>query len=154
MTSLRSHLTYANVVATLALVLAVAGGTSAIAISAKVKKNAVGTKQLKNGSVTPAKLRNGAVTVAKIADGNVTASKLAPTHVVVDHQAASVTALAKCPTGERLLSGGAAGGGGEVRVTLPEVDQFNPGATPTQWDALSAGGSTSDGYALCLQSSP
>jgi hypothetical protein len=48
------RLTYANVVATLALVIAV-GGASAFAAS-KLPKNSVGTKQIKKGAVTPAKL--------------------------------------------------------------------------------------------------
>jgi hypothetical protein len=58
------RLTYANVVATLALVIAV-GGASAFAAS-RLPKNSVGTKQLKNNAITGAKIRNGAVSGAKI----------------------------------------------------------------------------------------
>ena len=47
---IRERLTYANVVATLALVVAVAGGTTAIAITAA--KNSVTTKSIKAGNVT------------------------------------------------------------------------------------------------------
>jgi hypothetical protein len=64
MKRLRSKLTYANVVATLALFLVIAGG-SAFAAS-KFAKNSVGTKQIKNNAVTGAKIKNGAVTGAKI----------------------------------------------------------------------------------------
>ena len=56
MTAPRKHMTYANVVATLALIVAVAGIPSAVAITSKLKKNSVGTKQLKKGSVTASKL--------------------------------------------------------------------------------------------------
>ncbi len=65
MSPLRRHLTYANVVATLALFLVLSGGAAYAA--AKLDKNSVGTKQLKNGAVTTAKLKNGSVTGAKVA---------------------------------------------------------------------------------------
>jgi hypothetical protein len=58
MSSIRKRLTYANVVATLALFLAI-GGVSYAAI--KLPKNSVGTKQLKNGAVTGKKLAPAAV---------------------------------------------------------------------------------------------
>jgi hypothetical protein len=50
-----SKLTYANVVATLALFLVLAGG-SAFAASQMLPKNSVGSKQIKKGAVTPVKL--------------------------------------------------------------------------------------------------
>lgn len=64
MQMLRRKLTYANVIATLALFIAI-GGASAFAAS-QLAKNSVGTKQLKKNSVTAAKIKNGAVTGAKI----------------------------------------------------------------------------------------
>ncbi len=57
-------LTYANVMATVAVFIAL-GGASYAAI--KVPKNSVGTKQLKNGAVTADKVKNGAITGQKIA---------------------------------------------------------------------------------------
>ena len=54
MQQLRDRLTYANVVATLALFLVLAGGTAVAA--AQLGKNSVGSKQIKKGAVTPAKL--------------------------------------------------------------------------------------------------
>ncbi len=47
---LRSKLSYSNVVATLALLVAISGGATAIAISAG--KNTVTTKSIKPGNVT------------------------------------------------------------------------------------------------------
>jgi hypothetical protein len=67
----RPKLTYANVVATLALFIAL-GGASYAAI--KLPKNSVGTKQLKKNAVTTAKLRNGAVTAAKLRPGTIPTS--------------------------------------------------------------------------------
>ena len=59
MQPLHSRLTYGNVVATLALVLAL-GGTTAFAAT-QLAKNSVGTKQLKNNAVTGAKVKNGSL---------------------------------------------------------------------------------------------
>ena len=57
---MRPRLTYANVVATLALLIAI-GGASAFAAS-QLGKNTVGTKQLKKNSVTTAKIKKQAIT--------------------------------------------------------------------------------------------
>jgi hypothetical protein len=70
----RKHLTYGNVVATLALFIAV-GGASAFAAS-QLGKNSVGTKQLKKNAVTAAKIKKNAVTTAKINKDAVTGAKV------------------------------------------------------------------------------
>jgi hypothetical protein len=70
---IRKRLTYSNVIATLALFLAL-GGASAIAAS-QLGKNSVGSKQLKKNAVTAAKIKNGAVTQAKISGAAQTALK-------------------------------------------------------------------------------
>lgn len=80
----RRHLTYANVVATLALFLVVAGGTVYAARVAKksvgpsqLKANAVTTAKLKANAVTTRKIRRNAVSNAKIKDGAVESQKIA-----------------------------------------------------------------------------
>lgn len=65
-------LNYANVVATIALFIALGGA----AVAAGLPKGSVGPKQLKKGAVTPAALRKGAVTAGKIAPKAVVAGKL------------------------------------------------------------------------------
>jgi hypothetical protein len=65
MKRLRSKLTYANVISTLALFLVVAGGSAFAA--GKLGKNTVGTKQIKKNAITAAKIKDGAVTSSKIA---------------------------------------------------------------------------------------
>lgn len=65
---LRPKLTYANVVASLALLLALAGGT-AYAATQMLPKNSVGTRQLKNGAVTKAKIAPGVLGTAAAAPG-------------------------------------------------------------------------------------
>jgi hypothetical protein len=70
----RPKLNYANVIATIALFVALGGA----AVAAGVPKNSVGAKQLKKGAVTTKALRNKAVTSGKIAPKAVTAGKLGP----------------------------------------------------------------------------
>jgi hypothetical protein len=89
----RNRLTYSNVIATMALFIALGG----VAVAAtKLPRNSVGARQLKRGAVTSAKLAkqsvtngklaansvgpgnigNGAVTTAKLAAGSVIASTI------------------------------------------------------------------------------
>lgn len=121
---MRKHLSYANVVATLALVVAVSGGSAAMAIS--LNKGSVGTKQLKNGSVT--------------------AAKLAPT---TTREATNLGGLAdvSCAPGERLLGGGGASQDVNdlgVSAPLPE------GANRNRWVAGNGIGQVK-AYAICLK---
>ena len=74
LTRLRSKLTYANIVATVALFMVVTGIGFAVAA---LPKKSVGKKQLKNGAVTGKKLRKNAVTSPKIKSGAVGRSELA-----------------------------------------------------------------------------
>jgi hypothetical protein len=61
---LRDKVTYANVVSTIALVLAL-GGATAFAAST-LSKNSVGTKQLKKNAVTGVKVKDGSLTGADV----------------------------------------------------------------------------------------
>lgn len=65
-------LTYANVIASIALFVALGGA----AVAAGVAKNSVGPKQLKRGAVTAPKIRKAAVTAGKLAPQSVVAGKL------------------------------------------------------------------------------
>jgi hypothetical protein len=71
---MRPKLTYANVVATLALFIAI-GGASAFAAS-QLGKNSVGPKQLKKNAVTTAKVKKEAITAAKIKKGTLTGTQI------------------------------------------------------------------------------
>jgi hypothetical protein len=64
MSSLRRHLTYANVVSTMCLFLLL-GGAGAVA-AGKLKKNSVGTKQIKKNAVNGTKVADGSLTGADI----------------------------------------------------------------------------------------
>jgi hypothetical protein len=59
----RKHLSYANVVASIALFVALGGGAYA---ATQLPKNSVGTKQLKKNAVTGKKLKKNAVTGKKV----------------------------------------------------------------------------------------
>jgi hypothetical protein len=74
LSALLGRLTYANVMATIALFIAL-GGTGYAAIS--LPKNSVGSKQLKKGAVTPKKIKKGAVTSAAVKDGSLGAGDFA-----------------------------------------------------------------------------
>jgi hypothetical protein len=58
MSKLRSSLSYANVMATIAVFLALGGGAYA---ALKLPKNSVGSKQLKKNAVNSAKVKNGSL---------------------------------------------------------------------------------------------
>ena len=70
---LRGKLTYANVVATLALFLVLGGGAYA---ALRVPPNSVGTRQLKAGAVSTGKLANEAVSAAKVAEHSLTGQEI------------------------------------------------------------------------------
>jgi len=74
MQRIRSHLTYANVMATLAAFVVLIGGTAYAAN--QLAKNSIGKKQLKAKSVTTAKIKKNAVTTGKIKGNAVTAAKV------------------------------------------------------------------------------
>jgi hypothetical protein len=112
----RVKLTYANVTATLALIIAV-GGASAFAAT-QLPKNSVGAKQLKKNSVTTAKIKNEAVTAAKVKKGTLTGAQInlstlgtvpsATSAQTLDGQSATQLASASklhCPSGMALYDG-------------------------------------------------
>jgi hypothetical protein len=73
--NLRPRLSYANVVATLALVLALGGGTVYAAI--KLGKNDVKSKHIAKGQVKSSDLATNAVKSAKVKDGSIQEADLA-----------------------------------------------------------------------------
>lgn len=86
--SLRPKLTYSNVIATIALFVALGGA----AVAAGLPRNSVGTRQLKRNAVTTAKLAPKAVKVGKIGpsavlpgnivDGGITTAKIGTNAVI------------------------------------------------------------------------
>jgi hypothetical protein len=92
-----ARLTYSNVIATLALFVAL-GGTGYAA--ATLRKNSVGTKQLKNGAVTTSKLHQGAITGSKVAKNSLNGEQInAGTLGTVPSATHATTAGSAAPSG-------------------------------------------------------
>jgi hypothetical protein len=94
------RLTYANVIATLALFLALGGGAvwaankqAAKVGTGKLKPNAVTAGKIKANAVTQAKIRENAVTNAKLREGAVNLSKIATGTFVVAAATSSPVAV-------------------------------------------------------------
>ena len=121
---LRDKLTYANVAATLALVVAVAGGTTAIAAN-KAPKNSVASSSIK--------------------PYNVTAGDLAGIRVATAFGQFKV--VASCRGSERLL-----GGGGDVAGGIGASQPENNGWSVEQ--ASASGNLPVSAFALCLKAKP
>jgi hypothetical protein len=102
---IRRHLSYANVMSTLAVFLVMGGSAYAVA------KKSVGTKQLKANAVSSKKIKNGAVTGPKIAAGAVTGAGLTVTTTQVTGTTLPTTGsvgggTATCPAGKKAIAGG------------------------------------------------
>jgi hypothetical protein len=87
----RPRLSYANVIASLALFIALGGS----ALAAGLAKNSVGPTQLKTGAVTAAKLAKKSVTSGKIAPKAVVAGKLGPNAVLPGNLGAGIIDTSK-----------------------------------------------------------
>jgi hypothetical protein len=114
MLNLRTKLSYANVMATIAVFMVLGGGAYA---AIKVPKNSVGTKQLKKKAVARKNLKGGAVDSGKVADNTLTASKIAGGQVIKDIAIREVVAAnvgnnafsiqrPACQPGETAIAGG------------------------------------------------
>lgn len=87
--------TYANVIATIALFVALGG----VAVAAGLPRNSVGPNQLKRGAVTAAKIRRQAVTSGKIKAGAVTPGKLGANAVLPGNLGNGVISSSKIAAG-------------------------------------------------------
>jgi hypothetical protein len=112
------RLTYANVIATLALFLALGGGAVWAAGKASTK---VGTGKLKPNAVTAGKIKANAVTSAKIRENAVTAVKLREGSVSFGKLAAGTNVVATAISSPTSVSGLSATG-----VSFPSAISFAP----------------------------
>jgi hypothetical protein len=122
----RPQLNYANVIATIALFVALGGA----AVAAGLPKNSVGTKQIKRGAVTAAKLKRGAVTSGKIAPKAVTAGKLGPFAVLPGNLGKGIVTTEKIGDGAVIAS--------KIKNGVITTNKLNNGAVTTA--KLSDGG--------------
>lgn len=96
----RPKLNYANVIATIALFVALGGA----AVAAGLPKNSVGPKQLKKGAVTAKALAKGAVTAGKIGPKAVVAGKLGANAVLPGNLGNGIISSAKISDGAVIAS--------------------------------------------------
>jgi hypothetical protein len=125
----RPRLSYANVMATIAVFLVLAGGAAYAA--SHLPKNSVGTKQLKKNSVATAKIKNGAVTGAKIdlsTLGTVPSAVNAGNANTVGGQPASAFALSTAIRSVTIDSNGNVVSSESDGVTQANVHQEFPGS--------------------------
>jgi hypothetical protein len=98
--SFRPKLTYSNVIATIALFIALGGA----AVAAGLPKHSVGPKQLKRGAVTSAALRKQAVTSGKLAPKSVVSGKIGPNAITPGNLGNGVVTSAKIQAGGVIAS--------------------------------------------------
>jgi hypothetical protein len=154
LTKLKSGLTYANVMATIAVFLALGGGAYA---ALKLPKNSVGPQQIKKGAVSSSKIKDASLLIEDFKAGQVPAGRpgergpkgdtggagaqgvqgeRGPSDVYsarIGEFAASYTLPKTVPAGNYLISA--------------KVDTFNPSATVTEQNpscTLTAAGTTVD----------
>jgi len=111
------RLTYANVLATCALFVALGG--SGVAAVTQLANGSVKTPKLANGAVTAPKLANGAVSAPKLANGSVGATKIAAAAVVAGK-------IAPGAVGSNQLVAGAVGAT-QVAAASLTADKFAAG---------------------------
>jgi hypothetical protein len=96
----RPKLTYANVVASLALFIALGGA----AVAAGLPNNSVGPKQLRRGAVTTRAIKPGAVVSGKLANRSVIVGKLGPNAVTPGNIGNGAVTSSKIAAGAVLAS--------------------------------------------------
>jgi hypothetical protein len=135
---IRRHLSYANVAASLALVIAIAGGTTAIATKSTAPKNSVTSKSIRPFNVTSRDLSRLIQVFGKAsfndpapADGTFTGG----------------TAVAPCPSGTRVITGG--GSVDNVHANLSS-SLPNPGAWSVSANGDGTNQATITAIAWCL----
>ncbi|HYJ21055.1 MAG TPA: hypothetical protein VEW07_03405, partial [Solirubrobacterales bacterium] len=141
MKQIRTHLTYANVMSSLAVFLLL-GGASAYAAKQQTKK--IGATQIKASAVTTAKIKNGAVDASKLKDAAVTAAKLGA-------GAVGAANLADGAVGTTKIAGDAVTGDKVNESTLSEVPSANS-ANPSVFAKVNSNGIVDSGNSKGLNS--
>lgn len=136
----RPKLNYANVIATIALFVALGGA----AVAAGLPKNSVGPNQLKRGAVTAAKLKRGAVVAGKIAPKAVVAGKLGANAVLPGNLGNGIITTAKLSDGAVIAS--------KIKNSVVTTNKLNNGAVTTAklGDKSVTAGKLADGIAPLL----
>jgi hypothetical protein len=143
---IRRHLTYANVMSSIAVFMILGGATAFAAVQKiganEIKANSIKTGKIVKEAVTAGKIKNGAVIEAKIGDGAVTTNKLADNAVTAPKIAKDAVTTEKivnnAVTTEKIL---------DDAVTGAKVKESTLGQVPSAANATSLGGIAASGYA-------
>lgn len=115
----RPKLNYANVIATIALFVALGGA----AVAAGLPRNSVGPNQIKRGAVTTAKLKRNAVAAGKIRPKAVVAGKLGANAVLPGNLGNGIISTAKLADGAVIA--------GKIKNGVVTTNKLNNGAVTT-----------------------
>jgi hypothetical protein len=154
LTKFGSHLTYANLMATIAVFAALGGsGYAAVTINGKQLKNrSVAGKKLKNRSVTGKKLKNRTITQGKIKKKTLTGAEVRDFSLLAN--SFKPGQLPKGPKGDT----GARGPQGSAGTTDVFISAGGPGSTQAFCEsdevAVGGGGISSDGFLYQSQPLP
>jgi hypothetical protein len=121
---IRKHLTYANVMSSIAVFLVLGGGAAYAAKkigSHDLRGGAVTTAKIKRNAITRSKIKAGAISTAKIAAATVTSGKLADDSVSLEKLAPGFIA----PTAEKLSHAANISAGGVVLAGSLGISQAN-----------------------------
>lgn len=146
MKQIRRHLTYANVMSSLAVFLILGGATAFAAVKKiganEIKANSIKTGKIVKEAVTAGKIKNGAVTETKIGDGAVTSAKLADQAVttgkVADNGVTTAKLAKDAVTTDKIA---------DDAVTGAKVKESTLGQVPSAANAASLGGVPASDYA-------
>jgi hypothetical protein len=144
---MRRHLTYANVMATIAVFLALGGG-AAFAASTMLPKNSVGSAQLKKNAVTGRAIRDGSIKGADVSEaslGKVPSAARADRAALADsatnaQHAASADNATNAANAARATTAGTAGSAGTAAnadavggLSAAQLKLRCPAGTRAQW---------------------
>jgi hypothetical protein len=133
MPKLRGKATYANAMSTIAVFIALAGGSTAVAVTVNASKKSDVNKK--------GNIRAKRVTAKKLADGAVGAAKLGGIEIV--QATGNPAATAMCPGSARLIGGG---GGTTAPPALAASQPEGNG-----WFVGANSGVNVTAYALCVR---
>ncbi len=139
MKRVRKHLTYANVMSSIAVFLMLGGATALAATKVgpnEIKANSIKTGKIVKEAVTAGKLKNGAVTESKIADGSVTTNKIADNAVTTNKIADNAVTTNKIANDA---------------VTGEKVKESSLGEVPLAADANKLGGQSPSAFQQRVQ---
>jgi hypothetical protein len=126
---IRQHLTYANVMSSIAVFLVLGGGAAYAAKNIGTKK--IGSGQLRGASVTTAKIKRGAITASKIRKGVVRTNKISKGAVTNGKLANGAVTLEKlvpgfvAPVAEKFSRAANVSAGGTVLAGSVGIAQAN-----------------------------